>query len=484
MAAQHRGSAADSLEDLFPDLAASPSGWGRIGRLSAAAALVVIAVWAGLAWYNNGVYGVLESADGSVYRTVEGAALPVFAGERIRAGEVLHSDDAGGGVLKLRDGSSVEMRAQSQLSLERANDGIRIHLRKGGLIVKAARQRDGHLYVQTKDLTVSVVGTVFLVNAEEEGSRVAVIEGEVRVRRGESEKMLQRGEQLTTGPLMEPQPVKDEISWSRDIVAHVALLQEPAPQTAPPATGAVTGIVRNAAGMPERGIRVTAIRTDAADTALRAMTSLALTDDQGRFRLETIPPGSYYITAGRVDQPTFYPGTLDLTRATPVSISSAATIPEINFVIDDASMAPDLSVKRLSLRLQNPAGDVAVIREALSGRILSITGTGLTRKTRVQSSVDWWLDSALLARLGLTDDQAKKIGAIADRYRQSLVQNRTVAELEAMTARASAEALLVLTDAQIVELQNELPFAGSPAFRGQFNQGLQRPFQRNPAEVK
>ena len=40
----------------------------------------------------------------------------------------------------------------------------------------------------------SVVGTVFLVNAEEEGSRIAVIEGEVRVQPGTSEKSLRRGE--------------------------------------------------------------------------------------------------------------------------------------------------------------------------------------------------------------------------------------------------------------------------------------------------
>jgi hypothetical protein len=39
-----------------------------------------------------------------------------------------------------------------------------------------------------ENVTVSVVGTVFLVSAEEEGSRVAVIEGEVRVKQGTTEK--------------------------------------------------------------------------------------------------------------------------------------------------------------------------------------------------------------------------------------------------------------------------------------------------------
>ncbi|MBI4471869.1 MAG: FecR domain-containing protein [Acidobacteria bacterium] len=56
------------------------------------------------------------------------------------------------------------------------------------MIVDAAQQLAGFLYVQTKDVTVSVIGTVFLVNADEAGSRVAVIEGEVHVRQGETER--------------------------------------------------------------------------------------------------------------------------------------------------------------------------------------------------------------------------------------------------------------------------------------------------------
>lgn len=50
---------------------------------------------------------------------------------------------------------------------------------------------------------VSVVGTVFLVNAEAEGSRVAVYEGEVRVQEGGKERKLRSGEQVATNPRME-----------------------------------------------------------------------------------------------------------------------------------------------------------------------------------------------------------------------------------------------------------------------------------------
>jgi uncharacterized protein (TIGR03435 family) len=199
----------DSAEPVA-DFGSARFPWRRSVQLAAAAVFVAAAIWAGLAWQAR--------------RT-----LAVRAGERIYAGEIVRSNGGGGGVLKLRDGSSVEMRSKSELSLERAGDGIRIHLRSGGLIVKAARQVAGHhLYVQTKDVTVSVVGTVFFVNAEEEGSRVAVIEGEVRVQQGTTTKSLLPGQQLSTSPKLEPLAVKEEVSWSREAEAHVALLQQAA----------------------------------------------------------------------------------------------------------------------------------------------------------------------------------------------------------------------------------------------------------------
>jgi uncharacterized protein (TIGR03435 family) len=117
--------------------------------------------------------------------------------------------------------------------VERATDGLRVRLHSGGVIVNAATQRSGHLYVQTNDMTVSVVGTLFLVNADTQGSRVAVIEGEVRVQQGATEKRLLPGEQLATDPSMVSAPIVQEIAWSRDTLNHLALLQQSA--VVPPA---------------------------------------------------------------------------------------------------------------------------------------------------------------------------------------------------------------------------------------------------------
>src|SRR5262249_20932605 len=131
-----------------------------------------------------------------------------------------------GGVLTLTDGSRVEIRSESELRLERADDGMRIRLSRGGVIVNAAKQRRSHLYVQQKDVTLSVRGTVFLVNAEEAGWRVAVIQGEVQVQQGSTSTKLLPGEQVTTNPLMSRHAVKEEISWSRHAVEHLALLEQ------------------------------------------------------------------------------------------------------------------------------------------------------------------------------------------------------------------------------------------------------------------
>jgi uncharacterized protein (TIGR03435 family) len=176
---------------------------------AAAAALVVAAVGTAILW---------RSADNALFRVVQGDVQ--------QRGEAIRSKGASGAVLALTDGSRVEMRSQSELSLERADDGVRIRLNKGSIIVNAAKQREGHLYVQTKDVTVSVVGTVFLVNAEEQGSRVAVLEGEVRVLRGTTEQKLLPGQQLVTSPLMMAPSLSEDVAWSRNAESHVALLQQ------------------------------------------------------------------------------------------------------------------------------------------------------------------------------------------------------------------------------------------------------------------
>jgi hypothetical protein len=156
-------------------------------------------------------------------------------GRSYRHGEsILARNDAMN--LTLTDGSRLEMSAHAGLSIMKAADGMRIVLSEGHLIVTAAKQHGGRLYVETKDCEVSVVGTVFSVHAGPSGSRVSVVEGEVQVRQGETVQTLLPGQQVSTGAIAEPVSVKADIAWSRQAPELVALLEQAAPATPPSIT--------------------------------------------------------------------------------------------------------------------------------------------------------------------------------------------------------------------------------------------------------
>jgi uncharacterized protein (TIGR03435 family) len=111
------------------------------------------------------------------------------------------------------------------MTVDRTSDGIQIDLKTGDIIVTAAKQRDGQLSVRTNDMTVAVEGTVFLANAGAAGSRVAVIEGEVRVREGAVETRLRPGEEVATSPAVARRSLAEDITWSRNADVHLAILE-------------------------------------------------------------------------------------------------------------------------------------------------------------------------------------------------------------------------------------------------------------------
>src|SRR5262245_34240205 len=103
--------------------------------------------------------------------------------------------------------------------------------------------------------------------------------------------------------------------------------------------GTVTGVLRDSTGLPVAGVRMAAVaRGDVLEsTAAGSMAGLTETDTQGRFTLESIPPGRYVIAAGRLDLQTYYPGTQVLTDTTVLTITRGATLTDINFVLKDTS---------------------------------------------------------------------------------------------------------------------------------------------------
>ena len=118
----------------------------------------------------------------------------------------------------------IEMKDRSELYLTKNGKGTTIHLNRGSIVVEAAKQKDGQLFVESGDSLVSVTGTVFSVNNGTKGSRVSVIEGEVNLNHAGSDRVLRPGEQVTTNPSIATIPVKDEVAWSRNAGQYAAVL--------------------------------------------------------------------------------------------------------------------------------------------------------------------------------------------------------------------------------------------------------------------
>jgi len=205
--------------------------WGRRAKWIApvaAALLIGVALQTGVVrdWlWPIDVHAIVQMVEGGLFKVSGHDVQGIKAGQRVERGEAVRTGTASGAMLELADGTRVEMAARSELALVRGRDGVKIKLARGNVIVTAAKQH-GHLYVETSDCNVSVVGTVFAVSAGLKGSRVAVIEGEVYVEQESGlEESLLPGQQTFTNPDMGAVPIDQEIAWSRNAEALLKELQ-------------------------------------------------------------------------------------------------------------------------------------------------------------------------------------------------------------------------------------------------------------------
>ena len=202
------------------------SRWARRGRLAAAAAAVFFAI---LYLGRGAIDGMLApggpratvvSAEGSLYRVSAGS---LEAGAAIGDHETIRTGPGARAVLQLADGSTVNVNERTELFVTAAWSGQAIHLQRGDIIVKAAKQRRGHLRVLTRDSIASVKGTIFAVSAGMGGSVVSVVEGSVEVNQPGREMLLIRGQQAASTPALTTS-VAQAISWSPDAPYYLELL--------------------------------------------------------------------------------------------------------------------------------------------------------------------------------------------------------------------------------------------------------------------
>ncbi|MEM7356981.1 MAG: FecR domain-containing protein, partial [Acidobacteriota bacterium] len=122
--------------------------------------------------FGSSTSATVQTIDGDLFRIAATSHLPIKEGDTIAEGETVRTGREGSAVVRLEDGSLIEVRQRSELSIDEGRRGTTIELERGSVIVQAAEQRQRHLYVSTEDCLVSVTGTIFSVNAGTKGSRV------------------------------------------------------------------------------------------------------------------------------------------------------------------------------------------------------------------------------------------------------------------------------------------------------------------------
>jgi hypothetical protein len=197
----------------------------RWGTLAAAAALVLSVLYLGRGTLDGwmapgGPRATVVSAEGGLYRLTGGAldqGAAIGEKESIRTGPGAHA------VLQLADGSLVDVNERTELLVTAAWSGQAIHLQRGDVIVRAAKQRRGHLRVLTRDSIATVKGTVFAVSAGIGGSVVSVVEGSVGVNQPGREVVLRPGQQAASSRALETS-VAQAVAWSPNAAEYLQIL--------------------------------------------------------------------------------------------------------------------------------------------------------------------------------------------------------------------------------------------------------------------
>ncbi len=199
--------------------------------LAAAAALAVIAVslvtvLPDLPSLDQSRLAQIEEIDGQLYQIVDGGLEELSAGSWVDGQQRIRSASGSTAVITLDDGSQIEVDERSEISMTRRGSGNRIDVSRGRILVVASPQGSGTLDVFTNEFMVSVTGTIFEVAHGAKGSRVSVVEGEVNVLLQGNTTALTPGQAMASRMDFLTLNVKDEISWSRDADAYVAMLGE------------------------------------------------------------------------------------------------------------------------------------------------------------------------------------------------------------------------------------------------------------------
>jgi ferric-dicitrate binding protein FerR (iron transport regulator) len=168
----------------------------------------------------------VESVDGLLFEVDGQNIRQVDVGDMLDEGQEIRTAKGSTALVRMTDGSGIELSERATMSLEASRKGNTIQLDGGRVIVEAAKQRNRHLFVSTGDALVSVTGTIFSVNNGTKGTRVSVLEGEVRVKQARRDDILHPGDQVSTHASVAAVPIRREVAWSRNADKYEQLLAE------------------------------------------------------------------------------------------------------------------------------------------------------------------------------------------------------------------------------------------------------------------
>ena len=173
-----------------------------------------------------GVRAEVQSIDGSAYLISSNGSRQVSPGASLNEGDELRTSGGSHAVLRLADGSQVEVDQRSTLGVGARGRNATVSLDRGALIVKAAPRTSGHLYVNTRDCRIAVNGTVFSVNSGIKGSRVGVLRGSIDVAHSGTHAVLHPGEQMATTDSLTPEPLAEQFAWSSDRQEYIGIMAQ------------------------------------------------------------------------------------------------------------------------------------------------------------------------------------------------------------------------------------------------------------------
>ena len=202
--------------------------WAMGLAMAASLALAAAGVFMYKAYWQvpTGVRAEVQSIDGSASLITDSGDRLLAPGAQLNEGDQLRTSGGSHAVLRLSDGSTVEMNERSAVSVGARGHNMTVDLDHGAVIVKAAHRTSGHLYVKTEDCSVAVTGTVFSVNSGIKGSRVAVLQGAVQVAHAGVESTINAGDEFSTTQNLAPESVSAQVAWSPNREQYIELLAQ------------------------------------------------------------------------------------------------------------------------------------------------------------------------------------------------------------------------------------------------------------------